>query len=137
MREALRYQSCLEAVPGRLRAEVAAIFRVSRPRVTQLLNLLRLPGPVVSFLSDCDDPSLLRYFTERRLRELIRLGDDQGVITRFREMVKDAASSRQLSAVCVPQHQSTSPFRAVMRKTANRLNSPVGEGLAISAAVVS
>jgi len=75
--EARRYQACLEAVPDRTRAEVAQIFGISRARVTQHLNLLKLPTVIVGFLESNEDPAILDYFTERRLRPLTRLTNDQ------------------------------------------------------------
>ena len=75
VRQALRYQSCLDAEPTRTRAEVALVFGVSRARVTQHLNLLKLPSRIVDYLADCTDPDILSHFTERRLRPMTMTAD--------------------------------------------------------------
>ena len=85
--EARRYQACLEDVPDRTRAEVAEMFSISRARVTQYLNLLKLPPVIVGFLETNEDPAILGYFTERRLRPLTRLADDQETWDQFEEML--------------------------------------------------
>ena len=94
--EAMRYQQCLDAEPERTRAEVAVMFGVSRARVTQYLNLLKLPRAVIDFLADCDDLSVLRYFTERRLRVLVSMGPAGNAVRLFRGMLQEAVSQRDL-----------------------------------------
>ena len=84
--EARRYQACLEAVPDRTRAEVAEMFGISRARVTQYLNLLKLPPVIVGFLETNNDPAILHYFTERRLRPLTTLADDEEQWDQFEGM---------------------------------------------------
>ena len=71
-------------------AEVAIMFGVSRARVTQQLNLLKLPRAVIDFLADCDHLSVLRHFTERRLRNLISTGDPRSALRMFRGMLQEA-----------------------------------------------
>ena len=66
------------------------MFGVSRARLTRYLNLLKLPQRIVAFLGECEDETVLRYFTEHRLRQLTSLGYQDEVIPRFREMVQDA-----------------------------------------------
>lgn len=83
MRQALRYQACLDAEPTRTRAEVALMFDVSRARVTQHLNLLKLPSRIVDYLADRTDPDVLSYFTERRLRPLTMEADKAEVLRWF------------------------------------------------------
>jgi len=89
--QALRYQACLDSVPGRTRAEVALMFGVSRARVTQYLSILKLPSPITTYIAESTDPDVIRYFTERRLRQLVSFGDDGQAIQRFREMLQEAA----------------------------------------------
>ena len=87
--EARHYQDCLEDVPDRTRAEVAEMFGISRARVTQYLNLLKLPPVIVGFLETNEDPAILHYFTERRLRLLTRLADDQEKWEQFEGMLEE------------------------------------------------
>jgi hypothetical protein len=84
--EARRYHDCLEAVSGRTRAEVAVMFEVSRARVSQYLNLLKLPRAIVGFLEANEDPTILRYFSERRLRSLTQLNNDNDKWNEFMSM---------------------------------------------------
>ena len=77
------------SLPGRTRAEVAEIFGISRARVTQCLNLLKLPPVIVGFLEANDDTAILHYFTERRLRPLTRLADDQEKWDQFEDMLAE------------------------------------------------
>ena len=76
-------------MPDRTRAEVAEIFGISRARVTQYLNLLKLPSVIVGFLETNEDPATLHYFTERRLRPLTRLENDEDKWEQFEEMLEE------------------------------------------------
>lgn len=51
------------------------MFGVSRARVTQYLNLLKLPSAISVHLAESSDPKIIGYFTESRLR-LFRLVHD-------------------------------------------------------------
>ena len=68
------------------------MFGVSRARVTQHLNVLKLPATVVEFLADCRDPAVLRHFTERRLRVLTGMGFPEEIVPAFKEMLREASS---------------------------------------------
>ena len=81
--EAFRYRACLDAEPSRTRAEVAVMFGVSRARVTQYLNLLKLPSAIVNYLADSTDRATLHYFTERRLRPMSVAADKANALSRF------------------------------------------------------
>ena len=62
----------------------------SRARVTQLLNLLKLPSAVVACLHDCENPAVLGYFTERRLRSITAATDEAEVVKRFSALLSKA-----------------------------------------------
>ena len=55
------------------------MFDISRARVTQYLNLLKLPSVIVGFIETNEDPAILQYFIEKRLRPLTRLANDQEI----------------------------------------------------------
>ena len=55
------------------RSQLADRLGVSRARVTQLLGLLGLPPDVVEDLRSLSNEAELRFFTERRVREILRL----------------------------------------------------------------
>ncbi len=58
-------------------------------RVWLHIQLLDLPEPVKAFLREHREPEYLRYFTERRLRELRGLHGSRAIWMRFREMVAE------------------------------------------------
>ena len=59
-------------------AQAAEIRGLSRQRVYQLTSLvIKLTGEVKDLLVANDDPAILRYFTERRLRPLTKLADEE------------------------------------------------------------
>ena len=65
--EAHRYREYLERKDVNTKAEIAEIFGVSRARVTQCLNLLKLPKQFINSLEKNKENSEVRkYFTEKR-----------------------------------------------------------------------
>jgi hypothetical protein len=61
-----------------------------RNRVGRSMKLLALPDPIKDFLRQHREPEHLRYFSENRLQELVRIGDPRAIWRRFQEMVKEA-----------------------------------------------
>ena len=61
--------------PGTKRyKQVAEQIGVTKARVSHYLAIFhRLPSEFVEWLDDCNDPVVLAYFTERRLRPVTRL----------------------------------------------------------------
>ena len=49
--------------------EIAKKERLTRARVTQIMNLLKLPEEVQEFLAGLEDRREIRKYSERRLRE--------------------------------------------------------------------
>ena len=49
-------------------AQIAKIEGLTRARVTQVMNLLKLPAEVKEFLNGLQDPVEIRRYSERRLR---------------------------------------------------------------------
>jgi hypothetical protein len=58
-------------------------------RVWLHIQLLDLPEPVKAFLRAHREPQHLRYFTERRLRELRKVRGARAIWKRFREMIAE------------------------------------------------
>jgi len=58
--------------------------------IRQYVNLLTLPAPIQQFLKANRTPAYVRYFSEKRLRELLKLGDPRAAWRRFQQMVADA-----------------------------------------------
>jgi hypothetical protein len=46
----------------------------------------RLPAPITDYLMNNDEPEVLKYFTERRLRPLTLLATDDEKLRKFEEM---------------------------------------------------
>lgn len=59
-------------------------------RITRLVRLLKLPEPVKAILRKHREPEFLRYFTETRLGDLLKLRDARTVWRRFQEMIREA-----------------------------------------------
>jgi hypothetical protein len=51
---------------------VAKHMGVSRARVCQMLNLLKLPDDIIEYIHDLENPESLLPVTERRLRTVLR-----------------------------------------------------------------
>ena len=49
--------------------DIARIENLSRARVTQIMNLLKLPANFKAFLASLQDPMEIQRYSERRLRK--------------------------------------------------------------------
>ncbi|MCK4916470.1 MAG: hypothetical protein KAS89_09865, partial [Candidatus Eisenbacteria sp.] len=73
LQEARRYVRILENDPSvKTRADLAREMGVSRVRITQIMNLLRLDSEIQEQLLGLEDQRAIRFFSERRLRPLIQ-----------------------------------------------------------------
>jgi hypothetical protein len=50
-------------------AQIAKIEGLTRARVTQIMNLLKLPAEMKEFLNGLQNPVKIRKYSERRLRK--------------------------------------------------------------------
>jgi hypothetical protein len=75
IRLALEWQQMLADNPGLNMAGIAQIKRVSRARVTQVMNLLRLPEQVQTVLLGVTTPEQIRLLSERKLRPIMACSD--------------------------------------------------------------
>ena len=88
LHEAHRYASILKSDPVvKTQADLAREMGVSRVRVTQVLNLLRLAPEVQERLLRLEDPKAVRFFSERRLRPLIPIEDPRRQLSEFQKML--------------------------------------------------
>lgn len=53
-------------------AQIAKIEGLTRARVTQIMNLLKLPAEMKEFLNGLQDPVKIRKYSERRLRKSLK-----------------------------------------------------------------
>lgn len=58
--------------------------------IARHLRLLDLPEPIRDYLRRHRTPENVRHFTERQLRELLKLGDSRAAWRRFQQMVAEA-----------------------------------------------
>ena len=59
------------------RAELARGLGASRARITQIMNLLKLAPEIQEYLRNLNDPSLLRFFNEKRFKPIASIKDKQ------------------------------------------------------------
>jgi len=55
------------------KATIARNMGLSRARVTQIMNLLDLPEPIISFVAGLQKPAQIRIVSERKLRAILEL----------------------------------------------------------------
>ncbi len=89
LEEAQFYARQMEARGLKSLAGLARVLRVPPKRVTRHVLLLGLPAPIKRFLAEHRTPEYIRYFSEGRLRTLLRL-DGRSAWTRFQAMVEEA-----------------------------------------------
>jgi hypothetical protein len=75
IRLALEWQQMLADNPGLNMAGIAHIKGVSRARVTQVMNLLRLPKPLQTVLLGVTMLEQIRLLSERKLRPIMACSD--------------------------------------------------------------
>ena len=73
---ALKYDKIYQSLPAKSMENVAQQFDITRVRVHQLLNLLTLDKRIIKHLKQLTDPKEINYWTERKLRELTRLPEE-------------------------------------------------------------
>jgi hypothetical protein len=88
---ALAFQQMLEDGEVNNRSDLARKVGLTRARVTQILNLLKLPDSVIRNLCSVSEPKSLVFFSERRLRSITRLPKAKEQIKAFHDLEKRAA----------------------------------------------
>jgi hypothetical protein len=66
--KAVEWQEMLDEGEVSSLAQIAKIEGLTRARVTQIMNLLKLPTGLKEFLTDLQDPVEIRRYSERKLR---------------------------------------------------------------------
>jgi len=74
---------------------VAREFRVTRVRVWQMLNLLNLDKRIIEYLTDLTDPKEINYWTERKLRKLVKIPADHQ-FKRFQKIIESRRNMGEL-----------------------------------------
>jgi hypothetical protein len=88
--EAQRYADILVRNPELTKGRVAAELGVSRIRLYQMLNVLKLPHPILEFILSADTPEARELLTERRLRPLTQAKDTSQQLALFRHLLQEA-----------------------------------------------
>lgn len=89
LKEARRYKQLLDEGQATSQADLARSLGVSRAKVTQMLNLLKLDEEIQEFVLNLDDTDeRLRVLTERKLRVLARIADKRAQGHRFWRFVE-------------------------------------------------
>jgi hypothetical protein len=57
--------------------------------IRQYLKLLKLPAPIQEYLKEHRDPATVRYFSENRLSELLKVGDPRAAWRKFQDMLAE------------------------------------------------
>lgn len=87
VRDGFLYIQFLEENPHATYADLASAKGITKARISQMIAVCRrLPKEITEFLIETDDPSILAYFTERRLRPLTRMNSDIEKIEKFNQM---------------------------------------------------
>lgn len=100
---AFDFQYLLRSGQVRNRADLARRFDISRARVTQIMDILTLPAPVVDYLSSLPNEDKCRY-PERRLRTILSLPTEEEQAKAFEELRRTVA--RRASGPSRPQPTS-------------------------------
>jgi hypothetical protein len=74
---------------GITKAKIATREGISRARVTQLLNLLKLPEEIQEDLKHPPVPLEIFSFSERCLRQIVACGDRESQLRTWQELVRE------------------------------------------------
>jgi hypothetical protein len=86
--EARRYSNILQHDPHvKTQIALAKEMGVSRVRITQVMNLLKLAPEIQEWLLTLQNQKAIRFFSERRLRPLIQIEDPKQQVREFRRML--------------------------------------------------
>jgi hypothetical protein len=89
--KARRYADTLARNPKLTKSQLARDLGISRIRLFQVLNLLKLPDAVLESIASHDSPECKTVLTERRLRPLTQLDTEAEQLARFSELLDCAA----------------------------------------------
>jgi len=73
-------------------AKIAENRGISRARVTQIMNLLKLPKEIISHVASVSDKQDCRLFCERNLRQILAKEDAAARLAAFRQLRSQPAS---------------------------------------------
>lgn len=84
---AMEFVAYLKDHPGATYQDLGQMHGITRARVCQIISLVtNLPDEMINFLMNSKNQKFQKYFTERRLRPLTKLGDDKQKMDCFNKM---------------------------------------------------
>jgi hypothetical protein len=83
---AFAFQRMLDNGEVNNQAELANKVGLTRARITQLLNLLKLPDAIIQELGSSCEEEQIAFYTERRLRPITQLRNTKRQIAAFRRL---------------------------------------------------
>ncbi len=91
--EALKYTDVLQEPSVETLSQVGLRFGVSRARVSQVLNLLKLDESIKEYLFAINDDKKHNFFTERKLRKIALLKDKNVQNSSFKKLIANIDSN--------------------------------------------
>jgi len=89
---AFEFQRLISTDEVRNQADIARRFDLSRARVTQILSILKLPTPIVDYLSSLFHEERALY-NERELRRILALPTEEEQVRDFEELRRRLSDS--------------------------------------------
>lgn len=74
---ALKYQKMYEDTTYQTMEKVGEQFGITRVRVHQMLNLLKLDQRIIDYIQNINNPRQSNFWNEHRLRRIARLPKDK------------------------------------------------------------
>ena len=84
---ALEFQKILTNKEVKSKNELAKKIGLSRVRVTQIMNLLKLNPEIIQKIASLE-PTVFNFLTERKLRPLTRIRDKNTQMVAFRKILR-------------------------------------------------
>ena len=70
------------------KAQLARKKKTSRARITQIMNLLKLDPDIRDYIKNLNDPGQIKFFTERKLRNISTVPNPKIQIKKFDKLKK-------------------------------------------------
>jgi hypothetical protein len=87
--KAKHYQKLIKQGVVKNKSELAKKEGVSRARITQILNLLKLAPEIQIYFANLIEQDQQRFFTERRLRQIVRIKAHKTQMKKFQELKRN------------------------------------------------
>ncbi len=92
LRKAIEWQAHLESGEAKSQGDIAQRKGISRPRVNQIMSLVRLAPEIQEQILRLTDQKAIRFFSENRLRPLTQIEDPACQLEEFRKLLAQLPS---------------------------------------------